>query len=165
VVTVGSFQAGTTHNIISDEAKLLLTVRSYNEKTRRMLLDGIARIARGEAIAAGMPDDRMPVVTFRPNYTPATVNSEKITADTVALFTDRFGSDRVRRVPPPMVGEDFGRYVIAGTGCAKPDLLGRRRAAGQVGRQPAGTCPSSRRCTAHSGRRTRNAPSPPQRKR
>jgi hippurate hydrolase len=58
----------------------------------------------------------MPVVTVRPNYTPATVNSEKITADTVALFTERFGADRVRRVPPPMVGEDFGRYVIAEPG-------------------------------------------------
>jgi hippurate hydrolase len=112
-VTVGSFQAGTTHNIISDEARLLLTVRSYSEKTRKMLLDGIARIARGEAIAAGMTDDRMPVVTVREDYTPATVNSEKLTADTVALFTRRFGEDRVRRVPPPMVGEDFGRYVIA----------------------------------------------------
>ncbi len=113
VVTVGAFQAGTTHNIISDEARLLLTVRSYSEKTRRMLLDGIARIARGEAIAAGMPDDRMPVVTFRPNYTPATVNSDKITTGTVALFTERFGRDRVRQIPPPMVGEDFGRYVLA----------------------------------------------------
>jgi hippurate hydrolase len=113
VVTVGSFQAGATHNIISDEAKLLLTVRSYSEKTRKMLLDGIARIARGEAIAAGIPDDRMPVVTARPDYTPATVNSDKLTADTVSLFTQRFGEARVRRVPPPMVGEDFGRYVIA----------------------------------------------------
>jgi hippurate hydrolase len=113
VVTVGSFQAGTTHNIIGDEAKLLLTVRSYSEKTRRMLLDGIARVARGEAIAAGLPEERMPVVTVRPHYTPATVNSDALTTQTVALFTDRFGSDRVRRVPPPMVGEDFGRYVIA----------------------------------------------------
>jgi hippurate hydrolase len=55
----------------------------------------------------------MPVVTVREDYTPATVNSEKLTADTVVLFTQRFGEDRVRRVPPPMVGEDFGRYVIA----------------------------------------------------
>jgi amidohydrolase len=113
VVTVGSFQAGTTHNIIGDEAKLLLTVRSYSEKTRRMLLDGIARIARGEAIAAGVPDDRMPVVTIREDYTPATVNTDGLTEQAVQLFTERFGADRVRRVPPPMVGEDFGRYVLA----------------------------------------------------
>jgi hippurate hydrolase len=114
VVTVGSFQSGTKHNIISDEAKLLLTVRSYNEKTRELLLTGIERIARGEAIAAGMPDERMPVVTIRRGeFTPATTNTEKLTAETVIRFTGRFGEERVRRVPPPMVGEDFGRYGLA----------------------------------------------------
>src|SRR3546814_18614171 len=57
VVTVGSFHSGAKHNIISDEAKLLLTVRSYSDDTRRLLLDGIERIVRGEAIAAGMPEE------------------------------------------------------------------------------------------------------------
>ena len=52
VVTVGSFHAGAKHNIISDDAKLQLTVRSYTPEVRRKLLDGIKRIARGEAIAA-----------------------------------------------------------------------------------------------------------------
>jgi len=114
VVTVGSFQSGTKHNIISDEAKLLLTVRSYNQKTRRALLDGIQRIARGEAIAAGMPEDRMPVVTIREGeFTPAAINTDKLSADTAALFRKRFGAERVRAVPPPMVGEDFGRYHLA----------------------------------------------------
>ncbi len=114
VVTVGSFQAGTKHNIISDEAKLQLTVRSYNEKTRRMLLDGIARIARGEAIAAGVPQDRMPVVTVRDQeFTPATVNTDKLTQQLAGLFRGHFGAQRVRQVPPPMVGEDFGRYHLA----------------------------------------------------
>src|SRR5919106_1816029 len=73
VVTVGSFQAGAKHNIISDEAKLQLTVRSYKPEVRKRLLDGIQRIARGEAIAAGKPDDRMPLLTIREEmYTPAT---------------------------------------------------------------------------------------------
>ena len=61
VVTVGSFHAGTKHNIIPAEAKLQLTVRSYTPEIRKLLLDGIQRIARGEAIAAGVPDDRMPI--------------------------------------------------------------------------------------------------------
>jgi amidohydrolase len=114
VVTVGSFQAGTKHNIISDQATLLLTVRSYSEKTRRALLDGIARVARGEAIAAGMPEDRMPVVTVKEGeHTPAAINTEKLTAHAAALFRERFGAERVRTVPPPMVGEDFGRYHLA----------------------------------------------------
>lgn len=63
VVTVGSFHAGAKHNIISDEARLQLTVRSYSDEVRNHLLDGIARIAKGEAIAAGIPDDKMPVVS------------------------------------------------------------------------------------------------------
>ena len=111
VVTVGSFHAGTKHNIIPDDATLLLTVRSYGDDNRRKLLDGIRRIARGEAIAAGVPDDRMPVVTVHEDEsTPATFNTEKLTADTAALLTARFGSDRVRKVPPVMGGEDFGRF-------------------------------------------------------
>ncbi len=114
VVTVGSFHAGAKHNIISDEAVMLLTVRSYTDETRRILLDGIKRIVRGEAIAAGMPDDRMPVVTVRDaEYTPATVNTEALTASTAALLTGRFGAERVRRTPAVMGGEDFGRFHLA----------------------------------------------------
>jgi len=114
VVTVGSFQAGTKHNIIPDEARLLITVRSYTPEIRRQLLDGIARIARGEAIAAGLPDDRMPDVTVREaEATPATVNTDAITQSTTALFRAHFGEDRVRATRPVMAGEDFGRYRLA----------------------------------------------------
>ncbi|MBU0869307.1 MAG: amidohydrolase, partial [Alphaproteobacteria bacterium] len=74
VVTVGSFQGGAKHNIIPDEAKLLLTIRSYSDETRARLIDGIKRISRGEAIAAGVPDDRMPVVTVKDEFTPSTYN-------------------------------------------------------------------------------------------
>jgi hippurate hydrolase len=116
VVTVGSFHAGTKHNIIPDEAILQLTVRSYSDKTRKTLLDGIARIAHGEAIAAGIPDDKMPVITVRDNGTPATFNTEKLTTQTAALFTARFGKDRVVKTPPVMGGEDFSRYHLADKG-------------------------------------------------
>lgn len=60
VITVGVFQGGTKRNIIADEATLQLTVRSYKPEVRKALLDGIARVARGEAIAAGLSEDRMP---------------------------------------------------------------------------------------------------------
>jgi hippurate hydrolase len=114
VVTVGSFHAGAKHNIISDEAKLQLTVRSYTDSNRKLLLDGIRRIARGEAIAAGVPEDRMPVVTIRETeYTPVTINTEKLTAETARRFTQRFGEKRVQLVPAVMGGEDFGRFHLA----------------------------------------------------
>jgi amidohydrolase len=113
VVTVGSFHAGAKHNIISDEAKLQLTVRSYKPEVRKALLDGIERIARGEAIAAGMPEDRMPVVTVRTEQsTPATFNTDKFAARARELFTANFGADRIASPPPAMVGEDFSRFYL-----------------------------------------------------
>ncbi|WWA47118.1 amidohydrolase [Pelagerythrobacter marensis] len=113
VVTVGSFHAGAKHNIISDEARLQLTVRSYTDESRKLLLDGIARIARGEAIAAGMPEDKMPTVTVQEPYTPATFNTPDFTEEVMAGFRARFGEDRVMQVPSVMGGEDFGQFLRA----------------------------------------------------
>lgn len=113
VVTVGAFNAGTKHNIISDGAHLQLTVRSYSDEVRQYLLDGIKRIARGEAIAAGMPEELMPVVTVGDEFTPATYNTPTQTAAVKAAFVTRFGEDKVRPYRPEMGGEDFSRYYRA----------------------------------------------------
>lgn len=114
VVTVGSFHAGTKHNIISDEAKLQLTVRSFSDETRKKMLDGIRRISRGEAIAAGVPEDRMPVVTVEDKeFTPSTFNTPDFTLEMGAFLKERFGEARVRQVPAVMGGEDFGQFVRA----------------------------------------------------
>jgi hippurate hydrolase len=112
VVTVGSFQAGSKHNIIPDEARLQITVRSYADKTRQHLLDGIARIARGEALAAGMPEDKLPRVTVQDPYTPATYNTPEFTDRVMEVLKDRF-EGRVFETPPVMGGEDFSQYYRA----------------------------------------------------
>lgn len=113
VVTVGSFRAGSKHNIIPDEATLLLTVRSYSDETRAALLDGIRRIAKGEAIAAGMPDDRMPVVTVDDESTPATYNTPEFTEQMGDLLRAHFGDARVIKTHAAMGGEDFGQFYRA----------------------------------------------------
>ena len=114
VVTVGSIHGGAKHNIISDEVTMLLTVRSYGDATRQMLLDGIKRIAKGEAIAAGMPEDRMPEITLAENeFTPATYNTPELTAKMAALFKSRFGGTRLIATPPVMGGEDFSEFYRA----------------------------------------------------
>ncbi|WP_233999790.1 amidohydrolase [Porphyrobacter sp. TH134] len=112
VVTVGSFQAGSKHNIIPDEARLQITVRSYSDAARKLLLDGIARIARGEAVAAGMPDDKMPRVSVADPYTPATFNTAALTQRVAALLAPRF-EGRVKEVPAVMGGEDFSQFYRA----------------------------------------------------
>lgn len=114
VVTVGSIHGGAKHNIISDEVTMLLTVRSYSDETRKLLLDGIRRIAKGEAEAAGMPPEKMPEVTVADNeFTPATYNTPALTARMAALFKARFGDTRVIATPPVMGGEDFSEFYRA----------------------------------------------------
>ncbi|WP_374393826.1 amidohydrolase [Sphingopyxis sp.] len=111
VVTVGSFHGGAKHNIIPDEARLQLTVRSYTDEVRAKLLDGIARIAKGEAIAAGMPEDKMPVVTVeKDEFTPAMFNTVDFTNEMAGFLKTRFGEERVMQLPPVMGGEDFSRF-------------------------------------------------------
>ncbi len=110
VVTVGSFVAGAKHNIIPDEAKLLITVRSYSDDVRARLLAGIERIARGEAIAAGVPEDRMPVVALEADYTPSTYNVPEFGDHLTGLFSAQFGPGRVVKATPLMAGEDFSRF-------------------------------------------------------
>lgn len=114
VVTVGSIHGGAKHNIISDEVTMLLTVRSYSDETRKLLLDGIRRIAKGEAIAAGMPEDRMPeVFVNEAEFTPATYNTEPLTGRIASSFAKRFGKERVIETKPVMGGEDFSQFYRA----------------------------------------------------
>ena len=108
VVTVGSIKAGAKHNIIADEAELLITVRSYEDKTRQMLLDGIKRIAEGQAAAFGAP---APEVTIESDYTPATYNDPDLTARAMKAVSKELGEANVRAVPPVMGGEDFSQFA------------------------------------------------------
>ncbi|HSI02925.1 MAG: M20 family metallopeptidase [Myxococcota bacterium] len=112
VVTVGSFHGGTKHNIIPDEVKLQLTVRSYGEAARKLLLDGIARIANGVAAAHGVPADRMPVITNHPGGTPATYNDPELTERLTRIWIAELGESTVKPRAPRMTGEDFGRFSL-----------------------------------------------------
>ena len=110
VVTVGSIHGGTKHNIIPDEVKLQLTVRSYTDEVRTQTLAAIQRIARGQAIAAGIPDDHLPVVNVEAEFTAATYNDPKLTERLVGVFNGWFGTTNVLQRKPSMGGEDFGDY-------------------------------------------------------
>ena len=107
VVTVGSIHGGTKHNIIPDEVKLQLTIRSYGEKTRRHLHEAIARIAKAEAAAAGAPKE--PLVVVSEGYS-ATYNDPALARRLIATFSGAFGKDRVVEPPPIMAAEDFGDF-------------------------------------------------------
>ena len=80
VVTVGSIHGGTKHNIISNEVKMQLTVRTYKKEVREQVLAAIAQIAKGCAIAGGWPQDKLPDVQVREDeFTPSTYNNPELT--------------------------------------------------------------------------------------
>ncbi|MDG2333326.1 MAG: amidohydrolase [Myxococcota bacterium] len=138
VVTVGSIHAGTKHNVIPNEARLQLTVRSYSDETRGQLLEGIAQIAADTCRVFQCP--RPPGVTVREEYTPALYNDPAFTARAVALFGEVFGAEQVFEMTPTMGGEDFGRYARAldvpglmfRVGAQDPERFAASRAPGAV---------------------------------
>ncbi len=113
VVTVGSIHGGEKHNIIPNAVKLQLTIRSYESEVRDALLDGIRRTAKYEALAAGFPEDLLPVVELLPEHTPAAWNSPDFMARVSRAMEPAIGEGRVIEVPPVMGGEDFGRFAPA----------------------------------------------------
>lgn len=111
VVTVGSIHGGTKHNIIGEEVKLQLTVRSLDDATRELLLDSIREITLHTARAAGIPADREPTVEVSEiEYTPATYNEPSLGERLIPAWRQALGADNVLEVPPVMGGEDFALY-------------------------------------------------------
>jgi amidohydrolase len=113
VVTVGHILGGTKRNIIPDEVKMELTARCYSEAVRQMIIDGVKRTAKGVAIAAGVPADRMPIVTVLDDEsTPATVNDPALSARLQKIFEAKLGADNVIERKAIMGSEDFGIFSL-----------------------------------------------------
>jgi hippurate hydrolase len=113
VVTVGSIHGGTKHNIIPDEVKMQLTVRTYKKEVRDKVLAAIERIAKNIAAAAGVPPDRAPIISVDKNpVAPATYNNPELTKRLVAVWKKSLGDENVEIVDPTMGGEDFSEYSL-----------------------------------------------------
>jgi hippurate hydrolase len=109
VVTVGSIHGGTRYNIIPDEVNLQLTVRAYKEEVRLKVLKAIERITKGIAQAAGIPEDRAPIVKIsETEVTAATYNDPQLAERLAKTFRTALGDDNVVKATPIMGSEDFG---------------------------------------------------------
>ncbi|HTU68115.1 MAG TPA: amidohydrolase [Steroidobacteraceae bacterium] len=111
VITVGSIHGGTKYNIIPDEVRLQLTVRSFNERTRSKLLAAIDRIAKAEAQAAGA--EKLPTIK-RTIVAEALSNDPALAARLRPALTRDLGADQVKDAKPEMVSEDFTEWPLAG---------------------------------------------------
>ena len=110
VVTVGSIHGGTKHNVIPNEVKLQLTLRSYTDEVRNQTLSSIERIVRGSAISAGLTEEYFPVIEIKDEYTPAVFNNPSLVEKVQRSFVNTLGDDKVIEVSPVMGGEDFGMF-------------------------------------------------------
>ena len=113
VLTVGSIHGGTKHNVIPDEVKMQLTVRTYKSQVRERVLADIDRIAKGCAAAAGMPSELAPIVSVSkdPN-TIAAYNNPELTKRLVDIWKKSLGDENVEIVDPTMGGDDFSEYSL-----------------------------------------------------
>ncbi len=113
VVTVGNIHGGTKRNIIPDEVKMELTARFFSEDSRRVILDGIRRTAQGVALAAGVPENRAPVVTVvEQESTPVLYNDPALNGRVKAALVQALGTQNVVDAPPMMASEDFGAFGL-----------------------------------------------------
>jgi amidohydrolase len=111
VLTVGSIHGGTKHNIIPDEVKLQLTLRSYSDDVRSNMIASVRRITRGLAQTAGLPEELMPTVQVDDKQgTSATYNTPELTRRWVSALGTWLGPENVTLEKPVMGAEDFGLY-------------------------------------------------------
>jgi len=135
VITVGSIHGGTQANIIPDEVRLQLSVRTYTEEVRTRTFAAIRRIARGEANAAGAP--REPLVETPARANPPVYNDPALTQRLAGALKQQLGDSLVVEMPAKMTSEDFSEYGLAGVpsallhiGAVHPAKLAAARTSG-----------------------------------
>jgi amidohydrolase len=107
VITVGSFHAGTTDNVIPDQAKFLATARSYSAASRTALADLVPRLIRNIADAHGLSVD----AEYATEY-PVTVNDAAEAAFAGQTIADVFGPDRGETAQFPITGAEDFSFVL-----------------------------------------------------
>jgi amidohydrolase len=107
VVTVGKIVAGTVNNIIPETAEIEGTIRAVSERTRRLVHDGIRRVAEGVAAA----HDAEVIVELVDGY-PVTVNDKTQADIALGLAGQLVGADKTLRLPNPIMGAEDFSYVL-----------------------------------------------------
>jgi amidohydrolase len=135
VITVGSIHGGTQANIIPDEVRLQLSVRTYTEEVRTRTFAAIRRIARGEATSAGAPRESLVETPERAN--PPVYNDPTLTSRLAGALKSGLGESFVVEMPAKMTSEDFSEYGLAGVpssllhiGAVHPSKLAAARQSG-----------------------------------
>jgi len=110
LVTVGAINGGSRRNIIPDEVILNLTIRAYDQKIGLKIIDSIKRIAQGLAQAAGMPENKYPIINITDDSWDQVINDTEIVNKIEKVFTHLLGKSNVFNIDPVNTSEDFGNF-------------------------------------------------------
>jgi amidohydrolase len=137
VITVGAIHAGTKNNIIPDQVQLLLSVRTFDPQVRKRVLEAIARVAKGEAAAAGAPREPMVAPTPGMPSGEAVYNDPDLTNRLAVALKKGLPAGGAVEMPAKMTSEDFSEYGRAGVkaallhiGAVDPEKLAESRRTG-----------------------------------
>ena len=107
VITVGSFHAGTTDNVIPDDAHFLTTVRSFSREARDRMREVAPALIRDIASA----HELTATAEFTNSY-PLTVNDQAEAEFAAEVVADVLGERRYIPQPNPMAGAEDFSYVL-----------------------------------------------------
>jgi hippurate hydrolase len=110
VITVGSIHGGTIGNVVPDQVQLKLTIRSYSESSRKIILQRLKDIGDNLARAAGLTDDRLPQYKLLDMSIPAVFNNAELGERMEKILKTNFGDSAIKMIKPVMIGEDFSIY-------------------------------------------------------
>jgi hippurate hydrolase len=141
-VTIGDIHGGTKRNIIPYEVKMEITARTFSDRSRQIVVDGIRRTAQGVALSAGVPDNLAPIVTvLDAESTPVMYNDPALAARVKSALVNTLGAGNVFDDGPAMASEDFGVFgleghkiptVMFGLGAMDPAKFAEAQAAGKT---------------------------------
>jgi hippurate hydrolase len=109
VLSVGSIHGGTKGNIIPEEVLLQVNYRYFSDETARHLRTAIERTARGVAIAAGLPEELMPILIDQ--YSGPPINNDPELAQRMfSAFRCALGNEQVVRTERYTFSDDFSQF-------------------------------------------------------
>ncbi|MBX6315293.1 MAG: amidohydrolase [Isosphaeraceae bacterium] len=122
-VTVGAIQGGTRASIIPEEVRMLVSVRALDDRGRDRAVQAVERIAKGTALAAGVPEELAPIIRrSEDEKVSGTYNDPALSERLSAVFARELGADKVLRIKPRMAGDDFAHFGSV-EGKAIPSLV------------------------------------------
>jgi len=107
VITIAHIEAGTTDNIIPEDARLWGTLRTLSERTRATAQDGIRRVAENIAAAHGARAE----VEIDRGF-PVTVCDGRVVDLAERAAKALFGEDGWMTMPHPMMGAEDFSYLL-----------------------------------------------------